>query len=193
MTRLLLVRHAESEWNAMGRWQGHADPPLSDTGRAQAASAAARLDGSVNAVVSSDLRRARETAETIADALGVGPVSVDAGLREIDVGEWTGLTNAEIEERWPGLLDRWRAGALDAIPGGETRAAFAERFVEAIRRVGAANDGPLLVVTHAAAIATLERRLGVHPGASVPQLCARWFETNDGLRVAGDRLSLVEP
>src|SRR3954452_11777953 len=81
MARLLLVRHGQSEWNAVGRWQGQADPPLTELGRAQAR-AAARAIGELDAVFSSDLRRARETAEVIAECIGVGPVISDAGLRE---------------------------------------------------------------------------------------------------------------
>lgn len=192
MTRLFVLRHAQSEWNADGRWQGHADPPLSDAGRAQAAAAAARLSGEVREAVSSDLLRAAQTADVIAEALGLGPVTLEPGLREIDVGEWTGLTRAEIEERWPGLLDEWRAGRLTSIPGGEDREAFRERIVASLGRLaGRAPDTPLLVVTHAGAIGVLERHLGVHPGVSVPQLCARWFEVEETISVIGDRIDLL--
>lgn len=192
MTRLFVLRHAQSEWNADGRWQGHADPPLSDAGRAQAAAAAARLSGEVREAVSSDLLRAAQTADVIAEALGLGPVTLEPGLREIDVGEWTGLTRAEIEERWPGLLDEWRAGRLTSIPGGEDREAFRERIVASLGRLtGRSPDTPLLVVTHAGAIGVLERHLGVHPGVSVPQLCARWFEVGETISVIGDRVDLL--
>ena len=105
-TRLLLVRHGESTWNADGRWQGQADPPLSALGEQQAADAAAHVDA-VDAVWSSDLARARRTAEIIAHERGVD-VRIDARLRERDAGEWQGYTRAEIEERWPGALDSGR-------------------------------------------------------------------------------------
>src|SRR3989442_14475718 len=101
--RVLLVRHGQSEWNAQGRWQGQADPPLSDLGRAQAR-AAARSLGSVDAVYASDLQRAAETAVIIAEQLGIGPVILDADLRERDAGDWSGLTREEIHERYPGYL-----------------------------------------------------------------------------------------
>ena len=104
MTRVLLIRHGQSEWNADGRWQGQADPPLTDLGRHQALHAARNL-GTVDAIVASDLQRASETALIIADALGVGPVVLEPGLRERDAGEWSGLTRAEIERDWPGYLD----------------------------------------------------------------------------------------
>jgi probable phosphoglycerate mutase len=95
VTRLLMVRHGQSTWNADGRWQGHADAPLSVLGEAQAAAAAEAI-GDIDVVVASDLARARRTAEIIADALGVGPALVDARLRERDAGAWTGLTRHEI-------------------------------------------------------------------------------------------------
>ena len=104
MTRVLLIRHGQSEWNADGRWQGQADPPLTDLGRHQALHAARNL-GTVDAIVASDLQRASETALIIAEALGVGPVVLEPGLRERDAGEWSGLTRAEIERDWPGYLD----------------------------------------------------------------------------------------
>ena len=106
-TDLLIVRHGQSEWNAIGRWQGHADPALSELGRRQAAVAAASI-GAVDAIISSDLLRAAETAAIIAQQLGVGPVMIDERLRERDVGEWTGLTRTEIDKRWPGWIDDLR-------------------------------------------------------------------------------------
>ena len=104
MTRALLIRHGQSEWNADGRWQGQADPPLTDLGRHQALHASRNL-GVVDAIVASDLQRATETALIIAGELGVGPLVLEPGLRERDAGEWSGLTRAEIERDWPGYLD----------------------------------------------------------------------------------------
>src|SRR3546814_3323938 len=115
MTRVLLVRHGQSEWNATGRWQGQADPPLTDLGRAQAHHAARSL-GVVDAIVASDLQRAADTALIISGELGVGPVVLDEGLRERDAGEWSGLTRAEIERDWPGYL-----GAAPPVATKETR------------------------------------------------------------------------
>ena len=103
MTRILLVRHGESEWNATRRWQGQADPPLTDLGRTQAAHAAAAL-GAVDAIVTSDLQRASATAQVIADALGLDAPMIDPRLRERDAGEWSGLTREEIHDQWPGYL-----------------------------------------------------------------------------------------
>src|SRR4029078_7240591 len=86
--RVLLARHGQSEWNAVGRWQGQADPPLSDLGRKQALVAADRI-GTVDVIVSSDLERAVQTAFIISEALGVGPVITNELLRERDAGEWS--------------------------------------------------------------------------------------------------------
>ncbi len=102
-TDLLVVRHGQSEWNAVGRWQGQADPPLSELGRRQAYVAAASI-GAVDGIISSDLQRAVETAAIIAQQIGVGPVMVDERLRERDAGEWTGLGRAEIDKGWPGWV-----------------------------------------------------------------------------------------
>ena len=91
-TRLLVARHGQSEWNALGRWQGHADVPLSDDGMRQAADAGLAL-GTFDAVWASDLQRALLTAQIIAEIIGIGPVMIDARLRETDVGPWQGLTS----------------------------------------------------------------------------------------------------
>ncbi len=147
MTELLLVRHGETAWNAERRWQGHADPPLNERGRAQAEELAERLACErVDAVYTSDLRRARETADVLAARLGLEPVE-DSGLREVDVGEWSGLTYDEIAERWPGA-ERWQVG--------EAPEAMAERVVAAARRIAAAHPGErVLVVSHGGPIRAL--------------------------------------
>src|SRR5690349_6102426 len=94
-TPILLVRHGQSEWNAQGRWQGQADPPLSELGRQQAFSASRKI-GSVDVIVASDLERALHTAQIISGQIGVGPVIVEPLFRERDAGEWSGLTREEI-------------------------------------------------------------------------------------------------
>ena len=128
-TRVLLVRHGQSEWNAEGRWQGQADPPLTDLGRLQAREAAGAL-GTVDAVWASDLQRAVETATVIADQLGVGPVVVDPDLRERDAGEFSGLTRPEIAARFPGYLDDGRGRLLRT----KTQALFLNVQGAALRR-----------------------------------------------------------
>ena len=165
MTRLFLVRHAESEWNAQRRWQGRGDPPLSEHGREQAGIAAEHLSGDVDVAFASPQLRAIETAEIIAKKLGLGEVSTDEGLREIDVGEWTGLTIDAVESRWGDELKAWRAGELDAPPGGEDRHAFLQRLLAALEHVREAHgDKRVLVLTHGGAIGRLERHLDCSPG-----------------------------
>ena len=134
-TRVLLVRHGQSEWNAEGRWQGQADPPLTDLGRLQAREAAGAL-GTVDAVWASDLQRAVETAAIIADQLGVGPVVVDPDLRERDAGEFSGLTRPEIAARFPGYLDDGRRP-----PGWEPDEALLARALRALHAIAAEVPG----------------------------------------------------
>ena len=175
MGRLLLIRHAQSTWNAAGKWQGWADPPLSREGEADAAAAAARLAGNgLTRAVSSDLVRAKQTAGILARALGLGEVSVDPGLRERNVGEWSGLTRTVIEERWPGQLAAWRAGELERPPGGETQAELDSRVMDALARV-ADGGGVPLVVTHGGVIHSVERQLGAEV-SSIGNLAGRWLE-----------------
>ncbi len=152
MVNLLVVRHAESVWNLDGRWQGHANPPLTPAGAAQARAAATGLD-SVNCIVSSDLDRARETAEIIAETLDAGPVTCDPGWRERDVGLWQGLTAEQIERDYPGAL-----AAGNYPPGWESNESLIERVLAASDRIAAqVPSGDVLVVSHAGVIYTLER------------------------------------
>ena len=155
MVNLLVVRHAESVWNLDGRWQGHANPPLSSAGAAQARAAAAGLDG-VDCIVSSDLDRARQTAEIIAESLDAGRVTCDPGWRERNVGLWQGLTSEQIERDYPGAL-----AAGDYPPGWESDESLIERVLAAAHRSAArASSGCVLVVSHAGVIYTLERHFG---------------------------------
>src|SRR5205807_6477394 len=108
MTTLLLVRHGETDWNRDGRWQGHSDTRLNERGREQARELAGQIDG-VDVIYSSDLARARETAEILAAELGI-EVHVDQRLRERGFGAWEGLTSTEIEDRDAESHRRWRAG-----------------------------------------------------------------------------------
>lgn len=164
---LLVIRHAQSEWNAEGLWQGQADPVLSAEGRRQAAAAGkwlAELE-SFDGVFCSDLARAVETAELLLASMGsaASPV-VDAGLREYDVGEWSGRTREEIEARWPGDIARFGAGVLAAPPGGETRASFDARVSDACARIGRAAESArfetILVVAHGGVVRAMARLAG---------------------------------
>lgn len=183
--RLLLVRHGESIWNAEGRWQGSADPPLSDTGRAQAAELAGYLEHEgIDFVVSSDLGRAVETATIVADALALPRPAIDARLRERDVGDISGHTREEIELKWPGLLDKWRTGELLKMPGGEDD--ITPRVTEAIREIaGASNGSTVLVVTHGGVIGAVDRWLGTEY-RRVGNVQGRWLVVDDDGNVGFD-------
>lgn len=182
MARLLLLRHGQSSWNAEGRWQGWADPPLSPFGEAQARAAAGRLaDAGLTAVVSSDLERALRTAAVVAEHLDLPMLPPEPDLRERDIGDWSGLTTTEIEQGWPGWLTAWRAGELERPPSGESRAQIAARVMAVLQRLSQ-GDGSVLVVTHGGVIHLVQEHLGCD-FVRMGNLCGRWLEP--GL-VAGD-------
>jgi broad specificity phosphatase PhoE len=155
VTTVYLARHGQSDWNAAGRWQGHADRPLTALGLRQAAELAEELAGvALDAVYSSDLRRARETAEAVAAPRGQ-TVIVLTQLREVDVGSWSGLTRAEAKERFPQAFRRWADGG-QGWDDGETYEHMAERVVEAVRDLAEGHGGgTLLVVSHGGPIRAL--------------------------------------
>ena len=190
--RLLLIRHGQSTWNAQRRWQGSADPPLSDVGRAQARALAAAIAGSgVDAIASSDLERARETAAIVAAELGVSaPVRLEPGLRERDVGDVSGLTVEEIDARWPGLLDQWRAGTLERMPNGEGD--ITPRVMGALRALAADPPGQVvLVVTHGGVIGAIDRHFGI-AYERIGNVTGRWYHLAGGELEAGERLVVDE-
>jgi probable phosphoglycerate mutase len=152
VTTILLVRHGETDWNSERRWQGHADRPLNDVGREQARELAEALaDRGIDVVYSSDLVRARETASIVADRLAL-PVEVDAGLREVDVGDWAGKLLTEIEEADPEAYQRWQQGRK-AWNGGESYEEMGERVVAAVLRLAERHPGrTILIVTHGGSI-----------------------------------------
>ena len=192
-TRILLVRHGQSEWNASGRWQGWAESDLSDLGRQQAFDAASAV-GSVDAIVASDLQRALQTALIISESIGVGPVQTVADLRERDVGEWTGLTREEIEDRWPGDLDRWRSGALLCPPGGEQNDHIIERVERGLRTIGAeCEGGEVLAVSHGGVMRLLERAHGVEQPPVFTNLGGLVVDVHGGRITVGDRVQLLDP
>ena len=148
MTTILLARHGETDWNRDNRFQGHADPPLNESGRTQAAELSAALaDEPLAAAYSSPLRRAFETAEIVAAPHGLGPVPMDA-LREVDVGSWQGLTRAEVEQRFPKQYARW----LDYEAGWENGESYEEmgrRVIAGLLELAAAHEGErILAVSH---------------------------------------------
>jgi broad specificity phosphatase PhoE len=160
VTTILLARHGETDWNREGRFQGWADPPLNETGRAQARALARQLaDVPFDAVYSSDLRRAHETAVIVAELHGI-PVVADAELREIDVGSWSGLTRPEIEARFPDAEHH----------DGETRDEHRARVLAAVERIACAHPRErILIVSHGGSLRALRRHAvgePVHPIAN---------------------------
>jgi broad specificity phosphatase PhoE len=185
VARILLVRHGQSVWNADGRWQGQADPPLSELGEQQAV-AAARGVGLVDAIYTSDLTRARHTAELVAAQLGTDVV-VDSRLRERDAGDWEGRTRTEIDEGWPGFLDSGRRP-----DGYEPDESVLARALAALTSIAATHDGDVLVVTHGGVVRTVERHLGGEADGLIPNLGGRWLD-HDGETVRlGGRVVLLD-
>jgi broad specificity phosphatase PhoE len=158
-TRIVLVRHGETDWNRIRRVQGHTDVPLNDEGRRQARELAAELDGEVvDAVYSSDLSRARETAEILSTARSVPVVSLPE-LREKHFGTWEGLTDTEVLEQFP---DAPAGGWGD----GESSEQLADRIVQVIERIVEAHPGELvLVVTHGGPMRAILRHYDAEPSA----------------------------
>lgn len=140
MTEILLIRHGETAWNAIKRLQGHLDIPLNEEGKRQAAALGRALrEESLDAIISSDLQRARQTAQAIAAPRGMA-VQIDRDLRERCYGAFEGMLYAEISQRYPEAYAAWQAREIDArFPPGvhvaETLAEFAERAVSTIMRI----------------------------------------------------------
>ncbi|MEU7794347.1 bifunctional RNase H/acid phosphatase [Micromonospora tulbaghiae] len=148
-TRLILVRHGETERTVQKRYSGRGDVPLTERGRAQARATAARvaaLAPSVAAVVSSPLSRCTATAEAVAAQVGNPPVRTDDDLIECDFGVWEGHTFAEVREGWAAELDAWLASTRVAPPKGESFVTVAERTGRAVDRLRSAYPGETVVV-----------------------------------------------
>lgn len=183
MTTILLARHGESDWNRTKRWQGFADRPLTELGRRQASELGERLeDTELDAIYSSDLQRARETAEVVARMKSL-TVETTPDLREVDVGSWSGLTRAKAEARYPEAYARWLQGA-EGWDDGETYDQLGERVVRAIQRIAKDHDGQRVLIVahggtiraiHAAALGvdvhTYRRIQRVEPNATLSAVC----------------------
>jgi ribonuclease H / adenosylcobalamin/alpha-ribazole phosphatase len=160
-TRLVLVRHGETEYTAQRRYSGRGEVPLSERGREQAVATAVRVAQIVPAgaaVVSSPLSRCTETADRIAVQIGQSAVRVEPDLIECDFGEWEGLTFAEVQRRWPSQMDDWLASASVAPPGGESFEAVATRVRGVVSRLlGEFAGEPVVVVSHVTPIKLMLR------------------------------------
>lgn len=169
--RLFLVRHGESEANAQRRMQGRLDSPLTTKGRRQAEAIAERIAaaGRVDALYTSPLRRALQTAQAIGREVGLEPVRLD-DLMETDIGEATGLTWREFERRWPRNAHSIRYGEPDANwPGGESREQLAARAARAMDQVRAQQpSGAVAVVSHGGTLRWAVAHLMVGTGHAHP-------------------------
>ena len=161
MTRVIVVRHGQTEWNVEARIQGQGDSRLTAEGRAQARAIAARLAAQpFDVLVSSDLGRAAATARAIAERCGK-PIVLDARLRERHFGVGEGMTYDEVDRAYPGAFARIRNVDPDfVIPGGESRRQFHARVVSAMDSIAKAHDGrTIVVVTHGGVLATFFRHV----------------------------------
>ena len=170
--------HGQSTWNAERRWAGQADPPLSEIGRAQAREACETFRGHrFDAVSSSTLVRAIETASIIATALGVPQLGPARHFDERFAGQISGMTSAEIEARWPGFMDQWRSGSPAEIPGGEPWQAFVDRVLKGLEHLQTV-PGRILVISHMGVLRAIEHGLG-RPLSRYGNLEGLWLENND--------------
>lgn len=161
MKQIYVIRHGQTSWNAEGRWQGHADVPLSPEGVAQAQTLAKHLSGVDFAMVySSDLERARETGHALARATGA-PLILDSRLRELNLGALQGLTHAEIHERYPDDVDQMKVNYLDhVVTRGESRRALQARAYAAWQDILEQTSArPVALVSHGGTIRLLLLRL----------------------------------
>lgn len=154
-TIFYLIRHGETDWNLNGRWQGHADVPLNELGRAQAQRLAQRIRNHgprFDVIISSDLQRAWETACVLGDVAGLQPYPLPA-LREIDVGSWSGLTGAEVHATDGDTYARIQSGEDVARGGGERFLDLYARVVAAVERLAEVHAGQrVALVTHGGAV-----------------------------------------
>jgi broad specificity phosphatase PhoE len=156
VTTIYLARHGESDWNAANRFQGHSDRPLTDLGREQAQALGELVAAeNVEAVYSSPLKRALETALIVAARSGLEVVE-DEDLCEVDTGSWSGLSRAEVQERFPEGFDRWTSGGA-GWEDGESYEEMAERVLAAVNRIAAAHPGGrVLIVSHGGPIRAIQ-------------------------------------
>jgi broad specificity phosphatase PhoE len=180
--RVIVIRHAQTVWNASGRAQGQADPELSETGRRQCDQVAGRLASvTIESLWSSDLTRAHETAMAVAERHPGLAVGLDSDLREISLGQWEGADRNTLQRDWPDLYAGWLSRpSWDLVPDGEGSAAFKARVMRCFGRIVAAasDDQTVAVVTHIGVIRTL---LATVVGADAGDLRWPWAIDNTGL------------
>ena len=194
MTRVVAVRHGETDWNRNGRMQGWAPVELNETGRQQAAALGEWLTAEydVDRVSASDLRRTRETTDLVCEALADPPVEYVPDWRERDLGMYQGLTYADVEARFPefGLGEAAYEAALEVPESGESLRDLADRVTAKFDRI-AGDDGTVLVVTHGGPLHVL---LGYAKGMALPEALGSHHQANcavNEFRADGDGLRVV--
>ncbi|WP_067654567.1 histidine phosphatase family protein [Nocardia harenae] len=160
---LILLRHGQTEWNAVDRMQGQIDTDLTELGRGQAKEAARELNSrNAIAIHSSDLRRARDTAQALGDSTGL-PVVLDPRLRETSLGIWEGLTHIDVDRDYPGARVAWRMDASYTPPGGESKLQVGARSLPLVHELYRERDDwpgrTVFLVAHGGLIAALTAAL----------------------------------
>jgi broad specificity phosphatase PhoE len=178
VTTILLARHGETDWNLERRVQGHSDTPLNETGRAQARALAETVaDVTFDAIYSSDLARAQETARIVAESKGLEVTAVP-DLRERNFGTWEGLTDQKILERFPDA----RSGSWG---DGETKEEMTARVLAALQQIATAHpDGRVLVVTHGGPVRALLVDCGIDGSGPIGNCSLYELRFRDGRFVA---------
>ncbi len=195
MTRLFLVRHGQSEWNALGKWQGQADPPLSELGAKQAFQAASQLPA-FGLLAASTLERAKQTANIFAEATAWNreDIVVEDRIKERDAGAFSGLTRVEIDQQFPGYLgndiwpDDWEPdkNLVDRLLVG------LERITSLIDQSSNTKNKDVVAVSHGGCIYALENLCGERY-ERIPNLAGRWFEISPTNITLGERMHLLPP
>ncbi len=176
MSRLIMIRHGETEWNLQHRYQGHTDIPLNEQGRKQARAIAAYMkkSESIEAVYSSDLMRCRETAGIVAAEFAL-TVKVEPALRELMFGSWEGLKYEDLYETYADDFQKWFRDPLNCqVPGGESFRQVLDRFLPVIQRIAGQHSGTAAVCSHGGVIRAFINHLDpaygfwdrtLHPGS----------------------------
>jgi probable phosphoglycerate mutase len=169
-TRILAIRHGETDWNVGGRIQGQLDVPLNEMGRWQVHRLAlAVAEEPITAIYSSDLLRALETAQAVARGCSVA-ITTDVGLRERGFGSFEGLSYAEIDQRWPEMAARWRKRDPDfGAPGGETLRQFYARSIETATRLAALHPGETIALVSHGGVMDCLYRAATHLALDAPR------------------------
>jgi probable phosphoglycerate mutase len=193
LTRILAIRHGETAWNVGNRIQGQLDVPLNDVGRWQAGRLGAALaDESISVIYTSDLARARATAEALVAADPQRTLVPDSGLRERHFGMFEGMTWAEIEARWPVESERWRRRDPNFGPtGGETLTQFYERSVAAVRRIAQAHPGETIALVAHGGVMDCLYRAATRVGLQAPRSWQLGNAAINRLLYTGEGFTLV--